>query len=44
MRWLAFLIAAALSLAASGCVTAKPAIGNAATGDGTIQRTRSIEI
>jgi len=44
MRWLAFLIAAALSLAASGCVTTKPALSGAATGDGTIQRTRSLEI
>jgi len=45
MRRLAFVAIAALALVASGCVTTKPAISGAKTGDdGYVHRTRFIEI
>jgi hypothetical protein len=44
VRLLALVVAIALALVVAGCMTNKPAIGDAKTGDGTVLRTHQIEI
>jgi hypothetical protein len=44
MKAVAFVVAVALALMASGCMTTQQTIGGAKAGGGTVPRTRLIEI